>query len=106
MISVTENASAHIAAYLLKRGSGIGIRLGVRSTGCSGLAYQIEYCDAKEDDDTIFISCGISIFVDPKSLPYLDGTVLDYTKEGLQEGFAFLNPNQTSVCGCGESFKV
>ncbi len=106
MISATEKAASRVQAFLAKRGKGIGLRLGVRTSGCSGLAYKIEFVDNSNPDDEVFDSNGIKIFVDQKSLKYLDGTVLDYTKEGLQEGFKFTNPNVKDECGCGESFTV
>jgi len=106
MISATEAAASRVQAFLSKRGKGIGLRLGVKTTGCSGLAYKLEFVDSSNSDDEIFESNGIKIFVDQKSLKYLDGTVLDYTKEGLQEGFKFTNPNVKDECGCGESFTV
>jgi len=84
----------------------VGIRLGVRTTGCSGLAYKLEFVDQAVGEDLRFDSHGVAIFVDPKSLPYIDGTELDYTREGLNEGFKFQNPNVKSECGCGESFQV
>ncbi|HRG62530.1 MAG: iron-sulfur cluster assembly protein IscA [Neisseriales bacterium] len=105
-ISATETAAARVQAFLAKRGKGVGLRLGVKTTGCSGLAYKIEFVDTPASDDHKFESNGISIFVDAKSLQFLDGTVLDYTKEGLQEGFKFTNPNVKDECGCGESFTV
>jgi iron-sulfur cluster assembly protein len=105
-ISATETAAARVQAFLAKRGKGVGLRLGVKTTGCSGLAYKIEFVDTPATDDHQFDSNGISIFVDSKSLQFLDGTVLDYTKEGLQEGFKFTNPNVKDECGCGESFTV
>lgn len=106
MISATETAAARVQAFLMKRGKGIGLRLGVKTSGCSGLAYKLEFVDSSNPDDRVFESNGIKIFVDAKSLQYLDGTILDYTKEGLQEGFKFTNPNVKDECGCGESFTV
>jgi iron-sulfur cluster assembly protein len=91
---------------ITKRGNGIGLRLGVRTAGCSGLAYTMEFADQKQADDTEFESRGITLFVDPKSLPYLNGTELDFVREGLNEGFKFRNPNSKAECGCGESFTV
>jgi iron-sulfur cluster assembly protein len=105
-ISLTEKAAKHVNRNLTKRGKGIGLRLGVRTTGCSGLAYELEYVDQALPDDQIFESQGIKVFVDPKSLPYLDGTELDFAREGLNEGFKFQNPNVKDECGCGESFRV
>jgi iron-sulfur cluster assembly protein len=105
-ITLTEKAAAHVNRNLQKRGKGIGLRLGVRTTGCSGLAYQLEYVDSVTDEDQTFESHGIKVFVDPKSMPYLEGTELDFVREGLNEGFKFQNPNVKDECGCGESFRV
>lgn len=105
-ITVTEAAAKHIAKHLLKRGKGVGIRLGVKTTGCSGMAYVLEYVDESLPEDNEFQGFGVSIFVDPKSLVYLDGTELNFVKEGLNEGFEFNNPNIAGECGCGESFTV
>ena len=105
-ITLTETAAQHVAANLEKRGKGIGLRLGVRTSGCSGLAYKIEYADDVGAADLQFESHGVRIIVDPKSLPYLEGTELDFTREGLNEGFKFNNPNVQDSCGCGESFNV
>jgi iron-sulfur cluster assembly protein len=105
-ISLTEKAAKHVNRNLSKRGHGIGLRLGVRTTGCSGLAYELEYVDQALPDDQMFESQGIKVFVDPKSMPYLDGTELDFAREGLNEGFKFQNPNVKDECGCGESFRV
>ncbi len=105
-VSLTENAARHVEYYLEKRGKGLGLRLGVRTTGCSGLAYKLEYVDEPLPDDQVFESRGIKVFVDPKSLVYLQGIELDYTREGLNEGFKFRNPNEKATCGCGESFTV
>jgi iron-sulfur cluster assembly protein len=105
-ITITEAAANHVQAFLKNRDSGIGIRLGVRTSGCSGMAYVLEFADAQEDDDQIFELNGVKVIVDPKSMLYLDGTELDYTKEGLNEGFKFNNPNVKDACGCGESFNV
>ena len=106
MMSLTEKAAKHVNRNLEKRGKGIGLRLGVRTTGCSGLAYELEYVDQVSADDAVFESQGIKVFVDPKSLPYIDGTELDFAREGLNEGFKFQNPNVKDECGCGESFRV
>lgn len=105
-ISATEAAAARVKSFLDKRGKGIGLRLGVKTSGCSGLAYKIEFVDTSNEDDQIFESHGVKIFVDSKSLQFIDGTVLDFTKEGVQEGFKFTNPNVKDECGCGESFTV
>ncbi|MEE8481898.1 MAG: iron-sulfur cluster assembly protein IscA [Acidiferrobacterales bacterium] len=105
-ISLTTNAAQRVNSFLKKRGKGIGLRLGVKTTGCSGLAYVLEFVDEFNDEDEVFESQGIKVIVDPKSLVYIDGTQLDYTKEGLNEGFKFENPNVKDECGCGESFTV
>lgn len=105
-ITLTESAAKHVQGFLAKRGKGVGLRLGVRTTGCSGLAYQLEFADEAAADDLRFESRGVTVLVDPKSLVYLDGTELDYTREGLNEGFKFNNPNVKDQCGCGESFNV
>ena len=84
----------------------VGLRLGVRTSGCSGMAYKLEFVDAPGPDDVQFESHGVKVVVDPKSLPYIDGTELDYTREGLNEGFKFKNPKVKDECGCGESFNV
>ena len=106
MITITERAATHIQNFLNNRGKGEGIRLGVRTSGCSGMAYTLEFADGALDEDMVFEVFGVKVFVDPKSHVYLDGTELDYTKEGLQEGFKFINPNVKDECGCGESFHV
>ena len=106
MITITENAAKHINGYLTKRGKGLGVRLGVKTSGCSGIAYNLEFVDEVNEDDLIFEEHGARVYIDPKSLVYLDGTQVDYTKEGLQEGFKFENPNVKDSCGCGESFHV
>ena len=105
-VSLTENAARHVGRYLQKRGKGIGLRLGVRTTGCSGLAYKLEYVDESAPEDQVFESHGVKVFIDPKSLVYLEGTQLDYTREGLNEGFRFSNPNEKAQCGCDESFTI
>ena len=105
-VTVTEAAAKHVHKYLARRGKGVGVRLGVTTTGCSGLAYKLEYADAVAPDDVVFESQGVQVLIEPKSLPYLDGTVLDFVREGLNEGFKFSNPNERDRCGCGESFRV
>ena len=105
-LSLTEKAASHIANYLSERGKGLGIRLAVKTTGCSGLMYVLEPVDEPQPEDLKFDSKGIDVYVDPKSLIYLDGTEMDYVKQGLNEGFEFKNPNQSGECGCGESFTV
>jgi iron-sulfur cluster assembly protein len=106
VITLTENAARHVRNFMAKRGKGVGLRLGVRTSGCSGMAYKLEFADAAAEDDIKFESGGVTLLVDPKSLPYIDGMELDYTREGLNEGFKFNNPNVKSECGCGESFGV
>ncbi len=106
MITLTEQAAKHVSGFLAKRGKGIGLRLGVKTTGCSGMAYKLEFADDALPEDVVYESHGLKVLIDPKSLPYLDGTELDYTKEGLNEGFKFNNPNVKDECGCGESFTV
>ena len=105
-ITLTEKAATHVSNFLAKRGKGVALRLGVRTTGCSGLAYKLEYADAINPEDLAFESFGVKVVVDPKSLPYIDGTELDFAREGLNEGFKFNNPNVKDACGCGESFNV
>ncbi|MFA5170308.1 MAG: iron-sulfur cluster assembly protein IscA [Sulfuriferula sp.] len=105
-ITVTESAAKHIANFLAKRGKGVGLRLGVRTSGCSGMAYKLEFADVLDEDDLTFEQFGVKVIVDPKSLPYIDGMELDFTREGLNEGFKFNNPNVKDACGCGESFNV
>ena len=105
-VTLTEAAARHVQRYLGKRGKGIGVRLGVKTTGCSGLAYKLEYADEVAPEDQVFESHGVKVIVDPKSMPYLDGTELDFAREGLNEGFRFNNPNVKAACGCGESFNV
>jgi len=105
-ITLTESAAQHINGYLKTRGKGIGLRLGVKTSGCSGYAYVFEVADEVGNDDVVIEDHGVKVIVDPKSLLYLDGTELDYTREGLNEGFKFNNPNVTDTCGCGESFTV
>ena len=105
-VTLTERAARHVAASLSRRGKGVGVRLAVQTTGCSGMAYKLEFADAADADDVPFESNGITVLVDPRSLAYLDGTELDYVREGLSEGFRFNNPNEKDRCGCGESFRV
>ena len=105
-VTLTEAAAKHVQKYLARRGKGVGLRLGVKTSGCSGMAYKLEFADQVEHDDKVWESFGVKVLVDEKSLPYLDGTELDYTREGLQEGFKFHNPNEKSRCGCGESFQI
>lgn len=105
-ITMTEAAQSHVNRHIANRGKGIGIRVGVKTTGCSGLSYVLEFVDQLEEDDEVYEQEGFKLVVDPKSLVYLDGTELDFIKEGLNEGFQFNNPNVKNECGCGESFHV
>ena len=105
-VTLTDRAADHVQRYIEKRGKGIGLRLGVRTTGCSGLAYKLEFADELQPEDQEFESHGVRVLIDPKSLAYLEGTELDFVKEGLNEGFKFNNPNEKDRCGCGESFNV
>jgi iron-sulfur cluster assembly protein len=105
-VTVTEAAARHVESQLAGRGHGLGIRLGVTTSGCSGMAYVLEFVDEQAPEDQVFEAHGVRVFVDPKSLVYLDGTELDYVREGLNEGLQFRNPNVSAECGCGESFTV
>lgn len=105
-ITLTEAAANRVQSFMRNRGSGLGVRLGVKTSGCSGLAYVLEFVDELDDGDEVFEDRGVKVIIDKKSLVYLDGTELDYGKEGLNEGFKFNNPNVKDQCGCGESFKV
>ncbi len=105
-ISLSETAADRVKAFLANRGKGIGLRLGVTTTGCSGMAYVLEFVDELNEEDEVFESNGVKVIVDPKSMVYLDGTQLDFVKQGLNEGFEFINPNVKGECGCGESFNV
>ena len=105
-ITLTESAANHVKIFLANRGRGVGLRLGVRTSGCSGMAYVLEFADEIGPDDEVFEDHGVKVLVSPKSLVYLNGTELDYTREGLNEGFKFNNPNVKDACGCGESFNV
>ena len=105
-VTLSESAARHVSNFIAKRGKGFGIRLGVKTSGCSGMAYKLEFVDQTEDEDEVFESHGVKVVIDPKSLAYLDGTELDFVKEGLNEGFRFNNPNVKDSCGCGESFNV
>lgn len=104
-ITVTANAARRIESFLAQR-SAIGLRLAVKTSGCSGMAYALEFADAAGPDDLRFDSLGVTLLIDPASLPFLDGTELDFVREGLNEGFKFNNPNVKNQCGCGESFTV
>ena len=105
-VSISENAAKHVADQLQARGQGIGIRVGVTTTGCSGMAYVLEFVDKLEVGDQVFEDQGVKIVVDPKSLVYIDGTEMDFVKQGVNQGFEFKNPNAKGECGCGESFSV
>jgi len=105
-ITLTDNAANRVRTFLEQRGNGLGLRLGVKTTGCSGMAYVMEYVDELEEGDQVFEDKGVKIIINPKSLVYLDGTELDFAKEGLNEGFKFNNPNEKDRCGCGESFSL
>lgn len=106
MITLTEKAALKVKVQLLNRDHGYGIRVGVKSSGCSGLSYVLEYVDVVDPNDTVYRSEGVNIYVDPKSLPFVDGMIMDWKREGLNEGFDFQNPNVRDQCGCGESFTV
>ncbi|RIY33989.1 iron-sulfur cluster assembly protein IscA [Psittacicella hinzii] len=105
-ITLTDVAAQRVRAFLDNRGKGIGLRVGVKTSGCSGMSYVLEFVDELNVDDVTFDVKGVTIVVDKKSLVYLDGTELDYVREGLNEGFKYTNPNSKSECGCGESFNV
>lgn len=106
MMTVTESATKKIKQQLIRRGSGLGIRVGVKTTGCSGLAYVLEYVDALTEGDNAELFDGFSIIVNKKDEPYLKGLEIDYVRQGLNEGFQFNNPNAKDSCGCGESFRI
>jgi iron-sulfur cluster assembly protein len=106
MITITESAAKKVKDQLDRRGKGYGIKVGVKTTGCSGLAYTLEYVDDPTREELSFVSEGIHIFVDPKALPYLTGVTMDWLKKGLNEGFDFINPQEKDRCGCGESFRI
>ena len=105
-ITLTQAAADRMSSFLANRGKGVGVRLGVKTSGCSGMAYVMEFVDDLNDDDEVFEDRGVRVIIDRKSLVYLDGTEVDYGKEGLNEGFKFNNPNARNECGCGESFTV
>jgi iron-sulfur cluster assembly protein len=105
-VNMTEAAKAHIQTQMQRRGKGVGIRVGIKTAGCSGLAYILEFVDAATTEDQVFDQGAFNLYIDPKSLVYLDGTELDFVKEGLNEGLQFKNPNVKNECGCGESFHV
>lgn len=105
-ISLTNSAANRVRTYLDKRGKGVGLRLGITQTGCSGYSYVINYADTIDDTDVVFQDKGITVIVDPDALPFIDGTEVDFVKNGLNEAFRFRNPNISGECGCGESFNV
>ena len=105
-VSMTPAASERVKSFLTNRGKGFGLRLGIKTTGCSGLAYVLEFVDAPAEDDQVFAVDDVNIVIDGKSMVYLEGIELDFVKEGLNEGFKFTNPNAKGECGCGESFNV
>ena len=105
-VTLSDKAATHVANFLAKPGKGIGLRLGVRTSGCSGMAYKLEFVDEVNPDDLVFEHNGVKVIVDAKSMPYLEGMELDFAREGLNEGFKFNNPNVKDQCGCGESFNV
>jgi len=105
-ISLTDSAADRVRSYLEKRGRGVGLRLGVSQTGCSGYSYVINYADEIDDSDVVFEDKGITVVVEPDALPLIDGTQIDFVKNGLNEAFSFRNPNISGECGCGESFNV
>ena len=105
-ITLSESAALRVRSYLEQRGSGIGLRLGIKETGCSGYSYQINYADAVAGDDVVFEDKGVTVVVDREALALIDGTEVDFVKNGLNEAFSFRNPNVAGECGCGESFTV
>jgi iron-sulfur cluster assembly protein len=106
MITLSEIAAKKIKQNLGKRGKGIGIRIGIKTTGCSGLAYTLEYVDHIDETLAVFESYGVHVYMDPRHIPYLQGIEMDWQRQGLNEGFEFSNPNSKGECGCGESFRV
>ena len=106
MITVTDTAAKKIQTNLARRGTGLGIRIGIRTTGCSGLAYVLEYVDTTTAADVVFIDNNVTVVVDPKSLPIVNGLTVDYVRQGLNEGFEFINSAEKDRCGCGESFRI
>jgi iron-sulfur cluster assembly protein len=105
-VTLSAAAASHVTKFMAKRGKGVGVRLGVKTTGCSGMAYKLEFADSVNEEDLQFECHGVKVLIDQKSLPYIDGTELDFAREGLNEGFKFNNPNVKNECGCGESFNV
>jgi len=106
MVSLTQNAAARVRSFLEQRGHGLGLRVGIKKTGCNGYAYIIDYADSVDADDEIFDQQGVKVIVDRESLKLIDGTEVDFVKQGLNEAFKFRNPNVKGECGCGESFSV
>lgn len=105
-ISLTDSAADRVRSHLAQRGRGLGLRLGVKGTGCSGFSYVIDYADDARPDDRVFEDHGVKVFVDEQSLAFIDGTRIDFVRQGLNEAFRFNNPNVKGECGCGESFTV
>jgi iron-sulfur cluster assembly protein len=105
-VTMTPAAAERVRSFMQNRGKGLGLRLGIKTTGCSGLAYVLEFVDDLNEDDQLFSIDEVNIIIDAKSLVYLEGIELDFVKEGLNEGFKFTNPNAKGECGCGESFNV
>ena len=105
-ISLTDSAADRVRTYLNARGKGVGLRVGVTQTGCSGYSYVINYADDIGEDDVVFEDKGVTVVVDPEALQLIDGTEVDFVKNGLNEAFSFRNPNVTGECGCGESFNI
>lgn len=106
MINLTEKAAKKVQQQLVQRGKGLGILIGIRTTGCSGLAYKLEFVDKEVNDYNVYISHGVNVYVNPKDLPYIDGMIMDWRRQGLNEGFEFINDKERDRCGCGESFRV
>ena len=105
-IIITESAAAQVARQLEKRGAGLGLRLGVKKSGCTGFAYVVDYADSAEDSDEVFVQHGVKVVINKDDLPYLAGIQVDFRREGISEAFKFDNPNIKAMCGCGESFAV
>ena len=105
-VTLTEAAARHVTRYIGKRGKGVGVRLGVKTTGCSGLAYKLEYADEIAAEDVVFEQNDVKVVIKPDSLAFLDGSTIDFVAEGLGSSFRFDNPNVTEACGCGESFTI
>lgn len=105
-ITITTAAAHHVTRHLARRGAGVGVRIGVKTTGCSGLSYQLEYVDVQRPDDMVFEQQGVKLLIDPQHFAFVDGTEIDFVREGLNESFKFNNPNERDRCGCGESFRV